>query len=121
MNRDSTVGGDPQFNGFYAFASYFLTGEHRPYSTSSGTFAGIKPKQNFLDGKGGLGAWEIAARYSQLDLNDEGIDGGKLGDFTFGLNWYLNPNYRVTFNYVFADLKDVGDTHILGMRFQVAF
>ncbi len=121
VNRDSVAGADPQFNGFYGFASYFLTGEHRPYSTSSGTFGRVKPKKNFLNGEGGLGAWEVAARYSQLDLNDEGIDGGKLGDFTFGLNWYLNPNYRVMFNYVFADLKDVGDTHILQMRFQVAF
>jgi len=112
---------DPQFSGFYAFASYFLTGEHRPYSTSSATFGRVRPKHNFLDGKGGLGAWEVAARYSYIDLNDEGIRGGELGDFTLGLNWYLNPNYRVMFNYILADLQGGGNTNIFEMRFQVAF
>ncbi len=104
-------------------ASYFLTGEHRKYKESSGAFSRVKPKSNFLDGKGGLGAWEVAARYSEIDLNDPdaGILGGEVRDFTVGVNWHLNPNARVMLNYVMSELHHVGDADIVAMRFQVDF
>ena len=54
-------------NGFYVQGSYLLTGEHRPYNRALGIFSGIRPKRNFLE-DGGWGAWELAARYSYLDL-----------------------------------------------------
>lgn len=124
---ESRVASDPAFWGAYLQASYFLTGEHRPYDKESGAFKGIKPKKNF--GKGGWGAWEVAARYSHLDLNDRILDfdgvvmnDGELRDFTLGLNWYLNPNMRFMWNYVRADLVDNGgDTNIFQMRFQLNF
>jgi phosphate-selective porin OprO/OprP len=114
-------GSNPQFQGFYAYASYFLTGESRPYKPAEAVFDRVKPAHNFLSDGGGWGAWEVAARYSYLDLNDESIDGGRLGDVTAGVNWYLNPDVRVTVNYVFADLHDVGNTNIVETRFQLAF
>ncbi|MEE8159192.1 MAG: porin, partial [Dehalococcoidia bacterium] len=55
---------------------------------------------------GGLGAWEVAARYSNLDLNDASIGGGKMHNLTFGLNWYLNPNVRWMVNAVLSKTKD---------------
>ncbi len=112
-------GSDPSFSGYYAYASYFLTGEHRAYKNSTGTFDRVKPKTNF--GKGGTGAWEVALRYSGLDLKDNPIQGGELEDVTFGLNWYLNPNVRTMFNYVLADLDTVGNADIVQLRFQVDF
>ncbi len=116
---DGLAGGpEPSFDGYYGYASYFITGEHRSYK--KGAFSRVKPKSNFLD-EGGAGAWEIAARYSSLDLTDEGIAGGELDDITVGLNWYLNPNVRVMWNYVNADLDDVGDADIFQMRFQIDF
>ncbi len=123
---DSEDAGDPEFNGFYVYASVFLTGEHRNYKPSAGAFSRVKPKRNFHWGKGGWGAWEAAFRYSRIDLNDEAIEGGKEDNFTLGLNWYWNPNTRVMLNYVFADLKDRegvddGSAHLLGTRFQVDF
>jgi phosphate-selective porin OprO/OprP len=122
---DSAPFDDPEFWGFYVFGSYFITGENRAYRMSSGSFGRVKPKHNFLE-DGGLGAWEIAFRYSYLDLTDNRLgevdgEGGNLGDFTAGINWYLNPNLRVMLNYVFADLDDVGDTHIVQSRFQIDF
>ena len=119
---------NPAFHGWYANASYFLTGEHRPYNRSHGTFGSrLIPKNNFLDGAGGLGAWEIATRYSRLDLDDGGIDGGELADITLGLNWHLNPNTRVMWDYIHSELdRDIlglidEDADILQMRFHVDF
>jgi phosphate-selective porin OprO/OprP len=81
----------------------------------------VKPLRNF-DGNGSWGAWEVGARYSYLDLND-GNDtrGGILGDFTLGINWYLNPNVRFMFNYVLADAKSRGEANIIETRFQADF
>jgi phosphate-selective porin OprO/OprP len=117
------AGDNADFWGFYVFGSYFLTGEHRPYA--KGAFQRVRPNCNFLE-DGGLGAWEIALRYSYLDLADNGlgeVDGeeGKLGDVTFGLNWYLYPTLKLMLNYIYADLDDVGDTHIFQSRFHLEF
>lgn len=118
---DSDAGDDPEFSGYYVFASYFLTGEHRNYKLGSAQFDRVKVKKNFLADGGGLGAWEIAARYSSLDLDDSAINGGELWDATAGINWYLNPNTRLMFNYVHADLDHVSDTDAFMMRTQIDF
>jgi phosphate-selective porin OprO/OprP len=111
---------DADFYGLYAQASWFVTGESRPYKTSEGIFDRVAPAHNF-DLKGGLGAFELALRYSRIDLDDSGIDGGMLNDGTVGLNWYLNPNVRTSFNYVFGKLEDVGWTNQFVARFQLDF
>lgn len=116
--------GDPHFWAASVQASYFLTGEHRPYKTSTGTFDRVRPLRNFTWRRGddnGPGAWELAARYSHLRLNDAGVDGGRLRDFSLGLNWYLNPNMRTMWNYVFADPTEGGNVDIFQWRFQIAF
>ena len=120
---DDDAGSNPDFSGYYIQTSYFLTGEHRPYRLSDAVFSRVKPKADFPGQEGGIGAWEIAARYSHLDLKDGGINGGELDDVTVGLNWYLNPNTRVMLNYVYADASDLyeGATHILQTRFQIDF
>ena len=117
---------DATFDGFYAFVSYFLTGESRPYRRTSGAFDRVKPNHNFgLGENGGLGAWEVLLRYSAVDLNDSGITGGRLNDITAGLTWYLNPNWKIMANYVFAQLDrgvaDGDNSHIFETRFHVDF
>jgi phosphate-selective porin OprO/OprP len=97
---------DSQLWGMYAFVSYFLTGEHRPYDLGNGRFGRVKPRANFDPTRGDWGAWEIATRYSYLDLNDRDLTGGRLWNLTAGINWYLYPNLRLMFNYVYADLDD---------------
>jgi phosphate-selective porin OprO/OprP len=94
--------------GAYAQVGWFLTGEHRPYDRACGAIDRVKPFANFFfvntsDGRAfGSGAWEIAARISYLNLNDENVRGGELTDFTAGLNWYWNPYTKVVFNYIHA-------------------
>jgi len=108
------------FSAFYATISWFITGEHKNYNPSMAAFDRVKPGKNFGSGKG-AGAWEIALRYSDLDLDDTDISGGQLTNITAGINWHLNPATRFMFNYVLVELKDAGKTNIFQMRFQIDF
>jgi phosphate-selective porin OprO/OprP len=113
--------GNANFNytAFYGMASYFLTGESKNYKTS-GKYSRLKPKNNF-DGKGGAGAWEVGLRFSAMDINKENVAGGSIGNITFALNWYLNPATRIITNYIYTNLKGVGNANIVQMRFQIDF
>jgi phosphate-selective porin OprO/OprP len=51
-----------------------------------------------------MGAIELTARYSELDLSDEAVNAGRLDTTTLGVNWYLNPNTRVMLNYVLKQI-----------------
>ena len=77
-------------------------------------------------GKGGIGAWQVAMRYSSLDLTDEDITGGEEDNFTVGLNWYATPNIRFAANYVnVLDVeggpKDGDEPESFQIRTQVEF
>jgi phosphate-selective porin OprO/OprP len=79
-------------------------------------FRSVEPKSRW-------GAVELALRYSALDLLDENVLGGEQQDFTLGLNWYLNRNLRLMFNFVQvdADLRGTLETdrpRIYQMRLQ---
>ena len=88
------------FGGFYAQASWYLTGESRPYDPATGAFARLIPRRNFNFGQGGAwGAVELACRISHADLTDGYIHGGRLNLLMAGVNWYLNPHVRWMFNY----------------------
>ena len=111
---------NPKFSAFYLMATHFLTGEKRPYRSLSGTFGRVTPATRFLR-DGGPGAWEVALRYSHLDLNGVNIHGGTLDDISVGVNWYLNSYSRLMWNYVFSHLAGEGDAHMLQMRYQLSF
>ena len=119
-STDSPSGSsDVNFSGYYLQSSYFLTGESQNYK--KGVFSRVKPKKNYNRKNGTHGAWELAARYSSLDLNSGTVNGGELDDITLGLNWYLNPNTRIMLNCIHADAKENGDADLGVMRFQVDF
>ena len=113
----------PTFSAQYVMASYFITGESRPYS--GGAFGRPKPKRKFDLKKGTVGAVELAARMSKIDLSNGAFEGGDERNFSVGVNWYPHNNARVTFNYVAAylDRGDIDDklASIVSMRFQVDF
>jgi phosphate-selective porin OprO/OprP len=129
-----TVGDDLFYNGGYAYVSYFLTGEHRPYKRTAGVFDRVKPFENFFrvraeDGNvyTGKGAWELAYRFSYVDLSEYNSGEnhpGTVYDHTVGMNWYLNPYTRLMFNYVNSTLDNplgVGNMSIFEMRAQIDF
>jgi len=123
------------FNGYYVYASYFITGEHRTYNRREGRFDRIRPFENFFrvrTGDGsvatGMGAWELAYRYSNISLDDPGagVLGGRANDHTLGLNWYLNPYSRLMWNYVHTNASTANHgpdvpMDILEMRAQFDF
>lgn len=133
VNRENAIGNDLNFGGGYIQAAYFLTGEHTPWVRKTGTLGRVKPYENFFsvrDADGfrgnGLGAWQIAARYSYADLQDEDIAGGKGESFTLGVNWWWNPYSRVQANYIVGQVERSplvanADYQVFGLRWMVDF
>lgn len=118
------------FQVWYVMGSVFLTGEHRAYRTTTGVLERVSPRRDFIKREGGTlslgpGAWELAVRFSHVDLNNGGITGGRLSDITVGINWYLNPYCRVTSNYIHAYQSATsgrsGPADFWGIRFNYDF
>jgi phosphate-selective porin OprO/OprP len=114
VQRDGVTAGtgpDLNFHGGYVYVAYMLTGEHVPYERTSGTIGRVRPFENFFlvrncdDGvSAGWGAWQIALRYSYLDLTDNDILGGVENNATLGLVWYFNSHSSLQFNAVYGDI-----------------
>ncbi len=114
----------PEFDGFYVSASWFLTGETRPYDRREGAFARVLPTKTAAFGRGGWGAWELAGRYSFVNLNSADIQGGRLSMFMFGLNWYLHSHVKWRFDYGLGHVdgrEPSGGMHIFQTRIEVDF
>jgi phosphate-selective porin OprO/OprP len=123
----SEGGSDPSFPGGYVEGSWVLTGEPRSYSASSAAFTRPKPSHpvSFTEGKnGGWGAWELSSRYSIIDLNDKGTEGGKQSIVGLGLSWYPTDMLRFVLQGDYVDLDkedDSNDFFTLALRSQLAF
>jgi phosphate-selective porin OprO/OprP len=109
-------------------ASYALTGELASYR-------GITAKNSFDHTKGTWGSFEIAARYSQLEV-DKGafpafanpqVAAQKATAWAVGLNWYLNRNVKILLNYEQTSFTGGGDSgnrpdeRVIINRFQIAY
>ena len=107
--KPGTNVGTVYYQSGYAEVLYFLTGESRTYSKIEYRFDRPIPHNNFYalrdrSPRGNRwnvseGAWQVGARYNYLCLSDGEVNGGVLNGMTLGLNWLLNPNARVYFNY----------------------
>lgn len=112
--RDTTTantGPDLFFHGAYIQAAYMLTGEHVPLDRKSGTIGRVKPFENFFivktddGGTGnGWGAFQVALRYSHLDLSDQDIQGGVENNLTGAFVWYFNAYSSLQFNAIYGDI-----------------
>jgi len=116
MEVDGPVS-SPRFDSAFVNLGYFLTGESRSYSTSSGTFSRTRPATPVSEG--GFGAVEIAARYDYSDLNE--VAAGKLTTWTLGMNWYVEDHFRVMANYVTgeASVPGAAATDVSGPQIRV--
>lgn len=93
---DRSRADDLRFSGWHFQTGFFLTNDSLNYQR--GDFGSPSPNQRV--GAGGIGAWELTARYSSLDLTDGLIDGGEIQSMTLGVNWYPVPMLRFSANYI---------------------
>jgi phosphate-selective porin OprO/OprP len=117
-------GQEPGFDGTYLEASWFLTGESRPYDRQNGCFARVIPHRNFNWGNGGWGAWELVGRCSYLNLNSADVNGGRLSELMIGPNWYLHSHLKWRFEYGLAHVaghQPEGNINIFQTRMEVDF
>jgi phosphate-selective porin OprO/OprP len=102
------------FDGGYLEASYSFGGR-RKYNPGVGAYSGVIPDHPMDSSFQSWGAFELAARYSIVDLNDNvttglsqtatgGVFGGKQQIYSVGLNWYPNTNIRFMLDYIHADV-----------------
>lgn len=85
-----------RFQGGYVLAAWLINGTRRGYNPRSATFDPIRAS-------GRWGTWEVAARYSVLDLQDGPITGGEERNWTLGLNVHVNDHLRLMANWVEAE------------------
>ncbi len=145
--RDSLLA-NPRFDGFYVEGSWMITGQRRRYNDGNYAFDGPDVTGSFNPGSGNYGAWELALRYSDMNLNYRqgsagnplpvaGVRGGDQKIVTAGVNWYLNSIMRVMFDYQHVTIDrlspngtayqtptgaQIGQSYSTGStRFQLAF
>ncbi len=100
------------FFGYYTQVGYFLTGENRNYNRQKADYERVVPYENWFRAPGdyncctGLGAVQVCARYSYVSLDNGNVHGGQEDEYTFGLNWFLNPNLKFQFDYDYTSYSD---------------
>lgn len=120
------------YQGYYIQALYWLTGEYTQWSKKAAAPTRYIVNNPFFLIPGangwcrGTGAWQAGVRWSQVDGNNRGVNGGMLDDVTFGLTWVLNPNIKFQWNYELARRYGLspasnGNFNAFGMRAQVDF
>ena len=125
LNRSGALA-DPTFFGGSVEAGLFLTDDTRGYK--EGVFKGVKVSNPV--GQGGLGAWQINARYDRLDLVDAGFVGGTQDAYQASLIWTPVDYVRFLLSYAKLDYSNAailaagsGDYSVdsLAGRFQLSF
>jgi phosphate-selective porin OprO and OprP len=129
INRTDTF----KDTGYMAQASYYLTGENA-------SFGWVKPLLPFDPRNGRWGAWEVAARISnvaaqsrqfQLGFANPSIAAQTATELALGVNWYLTNNIKCWFDYAktyfdggagtTAASKDRPNESVFESQMQVAF
>ncbi len=109
---DAPLGNSGDVETFYVMGSWMLNGGHKPYKAATGVFGSPKV--------GDKGLWELTARYDTIENKD--VDGLEASATILGLNYYINPNVRMMFNYTMGDNAFTGDeTGQYALRTQFSF
>jgi phosphate-selective porin OprO and OprP len=128
---------DVHNNAWEVSGGWVLTGEDASYN-------GVTPLHNFDPRNNDWGAWQIVARFAELNVDNDVFTSGLANPkasaneaqaWAFGLNWYLNKNIRAnvsfshtTFNGYTGGQPKSGtlvvpaqDENVLFTRLQLAF
>ena len=114
VERANSTAHDPRFGGYYLQGSWMLTGESHRYVMANGAYLAPRPRSPF-NSSGGIGAWELALRFSHADFNfEEGVvgtaptvdsvRGGVQDVWTLGVNWYATANVKFMLNLLRVDV-----------------
>ncbi|MFY2765361.1 OprO/OprP family phosphate-selective porin [Arenimonas sp. MALMAid1274] len=110
--------------------SWVLTGEDAGYRGV------VKPSRPYTVGGEGWGAFELVARYGELDVDDDAFglyadpnaSASRATAWGLGLNWYLNSNLKLVLNHTRASFDggaaggaDREDESTVFTRLQLAF
>lgn len=127
--RSGAVAQEIENTAWQVAVSYVLTGEDASYR-------GVTPAKNFNLSDGTWGAFEVALRYGELDIDNDAfpvfanpaLSASKATSAGVGVNWYLNRNVKLVLNYnwtgfdgpVTTDIASK-DEHAIFSRVQISF
>jgi phosphate-selective porin OprO/OprP len=86
-------------------ASYVITGE-------PASFTGVSPFQPFDPVEGKWGAFEVVARWGELDIDRQAFSYGfanpltqvrRVVEYAGGVNWYLNKSIKLSLDFALSD------------------
>jgi phosphate-selective porin OprO and OprP len=109
--RRATTAATLTHRAWQASGSYFLTGEYAGFRSPT-------PKKPFDLKAGTFGAIELAARYGELDIDDDAFPvfanatsaATKAKGLGLGVNWHLNKQIKVLVSYEHTTFDGGGDT-----------
>lgn len=105
-------GGAQDVDAFYVQGSWMLNGGKKAYKAATGVFGSPAVADK--------GLWELTARWDRMENKD--LLDTRTTSAILGLNYYLNPNMRVMFNYVRGQNDKTGDEPSqFALRTQFAF
>ena len=103
-----------QNDAWHITGSWLVTGENA-------SFGSVKPKNAYNPNGAGWGAWEIVARYQEINVDEKLFtDNGAAANqylssatqsksaqaWALGVNWYLNNNVKIAANYEDTNFGD---------------
>jgi phosphate-selective porin OprO/OprP len=150
VERRNGVAGlaDPEFSGYYVEGSYSLTGERRRFNANTWAFDAPAVDHPFSLADRTWGAWELAGRYSDIDLNfhagaagsapaADAVRGGEQRIWAGAVNWYPNTVVRFMLDYQDVRIERLSPSaatfltptgaqvgqhyHVISLRSQFAF
>jgi phosphate-selective porin OprO/OprP len=91
---------------------WVLTGEDAAYK------GGVVPRRPFNPLQGGWGAWQLVARYAELNVDSDAFplfanpasSAKSAASWSVGLNWWLNRNVRLMTSFSHTDFHGGGGT-----------
>jgi phosphate-selective porin OprO/OprP len=125
-----------EHSGWEVAGAWNLTGEDAVYDKP------ITPRRPFSLADGGWGAWQLVARYAEVDLDNDSFpvfsnpasSASHVFSWSIGLNWWLNRNLRLNTSFSRADFQGGGgpgagvpaavtrrNEEVLFTRLQIAF
>ena len=115
---------DRSFQAGYVEGAWVINGKGRPYriappyGSEFGVLQGVQVEDSQRISQGGIGVWEVAARYSAIDLRTTGLRGGAEQDVSAGINWYPDRNIRMMADYVHASANPAAFTIAKGNKIE---